>query len=327
MSTKQTVLEVRDLRTYFFTRQGVGKAVDGVSFQLKRGATLGLVGESGSGKSLTALSILRLNPKPASRILGGQVLYDGVDLLKLTPKQMAGYRGSRVALILQDPTAALDPLFTIGDQIREPLRVHARLKGQPLKDRAIELLRLLRFSVPEQRIESYPHELSGGMRQRAVGAIALSGTPTILIADEATTSLDVTIEAEYVRLLREIQSKTSLAILFITHDFGVVARICDEVAVMYAGRIVEHASTRQIFDAPAHPYTEALMKSIPRITSSSDRLIAIKGSPPSIYQIPQGCPFADRCPYVMARCRDEFPPEIEVAAGQRTSCWRYARAN
>lgn len=317
------VLDVRGLKTYFYTRIGVGKAVDGVSFKLRRGATLGLVGESGSGKSLTALSILRLHPQPASRIVAGQILYEGVDVLKLSPQRMTEYRGRRIALVLQDPMTALDPLFTIGDQLEEPLRVHKRMSGSRVTQRAIELLRLLRISAPEHAVGSYPHQLSGGMRQRVVSAIAVSCSPHVLIADEPTTSLDVTIQAEYLALLRQIQGKTNLAILFITHDFGVVARLCDEVAIMYAGRILEHSSTKQIFDRPAHPYTEALLKSVPRLTTSTGRLASIRGNPPSIYRIPNGCPFADRCDYVMERCRQEFPPEIEVAPGQRTSCWRY----
>jgi oligopeptide/dipeptide ABC transporter ATP-binding protein len=318
----QPVLQVRDLRTYFFTRRGVGKAVDGVSFDVRRGRTLGLVGESGSGKSLTALSILRLHPRPASRIVGGQVLLDGVDLVSLPENELTAYRGKRIALILQDPMTALDPLFMIGDQMSEPLRIHERLRGSALKERMIHLLRLLHITDPAQRLDQYPHQLSGGMRQRVVGATALSCDPMVLIADEPTTSLDVTIQAAYLSLLREIQRRTQLAILFITHDFGVVARLCDDVAVMYAGRIVERAPARRIFEAPAHPYTEALLGSIPQITSA-ERIRPIPGSPPSLYAIPSGCPFADRCGYVMDRCRKDFPPEVEVAPGQRTSCWRY----
>lgn len=317
------VLEVRELRTYLYTRQGIGKAVDGVSFALYRGRTLGLVGESGSGKSLTALSILGLHPVPASRIVSGQVLFEGIDLLGKNAKQVSGYRGKMLGLILQDPMTALDPLFTVGDQVAEPLQLHERLRGKGLQDRAIELLDLLRISEPRRRLNTYPHELSGGMRQRVVGAIAISCHPKVLIADEPTTSLDVTVQAAYLVLLREIQANTGLAILFITHDFGVVARMCDDVAVMYAGRIIEHASTTELFAHPAHPYTEGLLASVPDVRVNVERLASIAGAPPNVYAIPAGCPFAARCAYVMDRCRERFPPAVEISPGHTTSCWRY----
>ncbi|MBI3328402.1 MAG: ABC transporter ATP-binding protein [Nitrospinae bacterium] len=317
------VLQVRDLKTYFFTKRGAGQAVDGVSFDLGRGETLGLVGESGCGKSITALSIMGLHPKPAARIVGGQVLFHGEDLLKKSPGELRRYRGKRIALILQDPITALDPVFTIANQVGEPLRFHQRLRGRSLRERAVALLKLLRIPAPEQRLNSYPHQFSGGMRQRVVGAIALSCGPEVLIADEPTTSLDVTVQAAYLALLKEIQRQTELAILFITHDFGVVAKMCDRVAVMYAGKVVETAPTWELFDAPAHPYTEALLNSVPDVRLGTTRLASIEGHPPSVYALPKGCPFAARCRYVMPRCQGEFPPEVEVAKGHRVSCWRH----
>jgi oligopeptide/dipeptide ABC transporter ATP-binding protein len=294
-----------------------------VSFTLRAGETLGLVGESGCGKSMTCLSVIRLNPRPASRIVGGQVLFRGEDLLRKSAGQMRRYRGRHIAMVLQDPMTALNPVFTIGNQLREPLRLHQRLRGTRLHQRAAEVMRLVRIAQPEQRMTSYPHQFSGGMRQRTVGAIALSCEPEILIADEPTTALDVTIQAAYLDLLRDIQHRTHLAILFVTHDFGVVAQMCDRVAVMYAGRIIEVADTRQLFDAPAHPYTEALLRSVPDVQESVARLYAIEGQPPSIYGDEPGCPFAPRCPVVEPRCRQTFPPEQVLAPGHTVSCWRH----
>jgi len=317
------VLDVRGLETTFFTREGIGEAVRGVSFQMRRGSTLGLVGESGSGKSVTALSILRLNPQPTSRIVGGQVLFEGADLLKKSPAGMRDYRGKRIALILQDPMSALDPLFAIGDQIAEPLRAHKRLGGGALRTRVIELLRLLRIASPDRRLHNYPHQLSGGTRQRVVGAMAISCSPTVLIADEPTTALDVTVQAAYLALLKDIQKRTDLAILFITHDFGVVGRMCDEVAVMYAGKIVENGPTNRIFDFPAHPYTEALIRAVPDVRDKAKRMQAIPGAPPSIFALPRGCAFANRCPYVMPKCKTEDPPPFGVGPGHIAACWKY----
>jgi oligopeptide/dipeptide ABC transporter ATP-binding protein len=320
---RDVVLSVQDLRTYFYTQRGVGKAVDGVSFDLHRGETLGLVGESGCGKSMTSLSIVGLYPRPAARIVGGQILFDGVDLVQLSPSELRRYRGKRLAMILQDPMSALNPVFTINNQLSEPLHLHQRLRGSSLRQRAIELLKLLRIPAPEQRLRNYPHQFSGGMRQRVVGAIGLSCNPEVLIADEPTTSLDVTVQAAYLALLKDIQRQTELAILFITHDFGVVARMCDRVAVMYAGKIVETAPTWELFDKPAHPYAEALLNSVPDVRTGMERLYAIEGNPPSIYERPVGCPFASRCPYVMPRCKETYPPQVEIAPGHQTSCWRH----
>jgi len=319
----QTVLEVKDLAVHVTTRRGIGRAVDGISFSLRADETLGLVGESGSGKSLTSLAILGLQPQPAAQIVGGEILFRGEDLLKKSQAELRHYRGKRIAMILQDPMTALNPVFSIGRQLFEPLQLHRHLSGRPLREQAIELLRLLQIPSPESRLKTYPHQLSGGMRQRVVGAIALSCSPEIVIADEPTTSLDVTVQAHYLALLNAIQKKTGTSILFITHDLAVVAQMCDRVAVMYAGRIVETGPARAIFERPAHPYTEALLKSIPDVSKPTDRLPSIKGSPPSIYNRPPGCPFAPRCAYVMDKCREEFPPETQIAPSHTTCCWRY----
>lgn len=317
------VLEVRDLRTHFFTRRGVGKAVDGVNFHLDEGETLGLVGESGSGKSVAATSIIGLHPRPAARIVGGEILFRGRDLAKMSFGQLRAYRGRRVAMVFQDPMAALDPVFTVGEQLEASLRLHHGLSGRALRARAVELLRLLRIPEPELRLRQYPHHFSGGMRQRVVSAIALSGEPEILIADEPTTSLDVTIQAAYLHLLREIQRTTGFAVLFITHDFGVVAKLCDRVAVMYAGKIVETASTGTLMSTAAHPYTRALLASIPDVRVSTPRLLAIEGRPPSIYDRSPGCSFAPRCPLVMAVCRAEYPPVVDLGDGHSAACWKH----
>jgi oligopeptide/dipeptide ABC transporter ATP-binding protein len=323
-SDASVVLEVRDLRVSIFARHGVGRPVDGVNLKLRRGRTLGLVGESGSGKSLTVLALLGLQPTPAIRITGGEALYAGVDLLNLSATQLARYRGKHLAFIAQDATAALDPLFDVGEQVAEPLQHHARISGGLLSTRVLQLLRLLRIPNPEHRIHSYPHQLSGGMRQRVSSAIALSCQPTVLLADEPTTALDPTVQATYLRLLRDIQSRTGMAILFISHDLGVVARVCDDVSVMYAGRIVETGPARMLFAEPAHPYTQALLNSLPTISQGRTRPEPISGSPPSIFSQTQGCAFAERCPYVMGRCRTQIPPVVHTGPGHTASCWRHA---
>ena len=320
------LLQVRDLRTRLFTKRGVGEAVNGVSFVLAAGETLGLVGESGSGKSMTALSIIRLNPPRVSRIVGGEVLFRGRDLLRLPERAMRQYRGKRISLVMQDASAALNPSMTIGRQLFESIRLHRGLADREAQAAAIRLLELFRIAEPAERLMSYPHQMSGGMRQRAVGAISLSGSPDVLIADEPTTALDVTIQAAYLQLLRDIQRSSGLAILFITHDFGVVARICDRVAVMYAGRIVETASTLTLFNAPAHPYTRALLESVPDVrVPAESRLRSIEGQPPSIYEVTTGCAFAPRCPLVQARCWKTFPPAVTLSGGTEVRCWAHVR--
>lgn len=321
-AAEQPILRVEELRTYFHTRHGVGTAVDGVSFELFPGETLGLVGESGCGKSITALSVLRLNPQPASEIVSGRVFFRDVDLLTLDEEQMRQYRGKKIAMVLQDPTTTLNPVFTVGWQILESLKLHTRLGRQQMRQRAAQLLRQVNIPSPEAQLDRYPHQFSGGMRQRVVGAIALSGEPEILIADEPTTALDVTIQAAYLRLLKDIQEDLGLAILFISHDFGVIGRMCDRVAVMYAGHIVETAPTEQLFANPSHPYTKALISSVPSVDAVPERLYSISGQPPSIVGKRSGCPFAPRCPVVEDRCWDNFPEEFQVSPVHSAKCWK-----
>ena len=319
--TSERLLDVQNLQTHFFTRRGVVKAVDGVSFRLNQGETLGLVGESGSGKSITCLSILRLVPQPAGRIVGGKVVFDGEDLLAKTENEMRKIRGKRISMILQDPMTSLNPVFTIGDQVSEPLRIHRRLSGQSLWDMVKEMLRLVRIPAPEVRMREYPHQMSGGMRQRIVGAMVLSSQPGLLIADEPTTSLDVTIQAQVLDLLKDIQQQFNVAMILVTHDVGIVANYCDRVAVMYAGRIVESAPVRDIFSNPSHPYTRALLNSLPNMELNVDRLDSIEGQPPELHALPPGCPFAVRCSEAMDICREEYPPSTVVSDGHHMSCW------
>ena len=317
----EVVLQVRDLRTYFVTRWGIVKAVDGVSFDIRRGETLGIVGESGSGKSVTTLSIMRLVPSPPGRIVGGQVLLEGEDVLQASDSQMEEIRGAKIAMVLQDPMTALNPVFNIENQVSEALKIHKGLRAQSLKDQVVEMLRKVRIPAPEQRMHDYPHQLSGGMRQRVVGAIGISCDPLVLIADEPTTSLDATIQAQYLRLLRDLQQDTGVALIFITHDFGIVAKMCDRVAVMYAGRIVEQGDVRQIFNNPSHPYTEALINSVPKMEEKMDRLYSIPGQPPALWDLPDGCAFAPRCPHAQDRCFEQYPPNFDVDEGQTAACW------
>jgi oligopeptide/dipeptide ABC transporter ATP-binding protein len=312
---------VRDLKTYFFTRRGTLKAVDGVSFSLAPGETLAVVGESGSGKSVTALSLLRLVPEPAGRIIEGEILLEGQDILKLRPRDMRRIRGSRISMVLQDPMTSLNPAFSIGDQVGEAVRLHQGVGGGELRRRVAEALSRLKIPSAESRMFDYPHQMSGGMRQRVSGAIALSCQPRLLIADEPTTSLDVTIQAQYMELLREIQERFQISIIFITHDFGIVAATAHKVAVMYAGKIVEMGTTEEIFDNPAHPYTEALLRCVPRSDRLEARLVDIPGQPPDLANLPSGCSFAPRCPKAMDRCWEAYPPEVEVSPGHVTKCW------
>ena len=316
------LLEVRDLHAHLRTRWGVVRAVDGVSFEIGAGETLGLVGESGSGKTMTALSVLRLLPAPAGRIVKGQVLLDGDDLVPKSEREMRRLRGRRISMILQDPQTSLNPVFSVGNQIVEALRAHHAAGRGSLWARAEEALRRVKVAAPQDRLRAFPHQMSGGMKQRVVGAIALASEPTLLIADEPTTALDVTIQLQYLMLLKEVQERMGLGMLFITHDFGIVARMCDRVAVMYAGRIVESGPVRALFKTPRHPYTEALMASVPRMEGRVERLPSIEGQPPALHRLPTGCRFAPRCRYVEERCRAEYPPTFSVGSLHEAACWR-----
>ncbi|MCH7712879.1 MAG: ABC transporter ATP-binding protein [Chloroflexi bacterium] len=316
------ILEVKGLKTYFFTRTGVVKAVDGVSFSLAQGETLGIVGESGCGKTITALSIMGLVPQPAGRIVGGKVLLEGEDLLQKNGPEMQRIRGRRICMILQDPMTSLNPLYTVGNQVIETLRSCGRPKKTGFRSRAIDLLQKVKIGAAENQLRAYPHQMSGGMRQRVVGAIAIAGEPRVLIADEATTSLDATIQFQYLLLLKELQRDWGLSIIFITHDFGIVAMMCNRVAVMYAGKIVESADVRDLFDHPSHPYTEALMKSVPNVDEDVDDLYSIDGQPPALDQLPKGCAFAPRCAYAFDRCFEEYPDQVEAGENHPVACWR-----
>ena len=320
------LLEVSGLQVEVQGERGIGRAVDGVSFTIAAGETLGLIGESGSGKSLSCLSVLRLNPRPMTRIAGGSVRFAGQELLDLDEPAMRAYRGRRIAMVLQDPMTALNPVFTIADQMGESLSLHRGLRGAAMTAVATELLRRLRVPDPPRVLRSYPHQLSGGMRQRVVGAIALAGEPSLLIADEPTTALDVTVQAAYLALLRRLQRETGLAILFVTHDLGVVARICDRVAVMYGGRIVETASAAALFSRPSHPYTRALLKALPDVTQRPERLDPIPGQPPSVFAEKRGCLFAPRCAEARPECREAAPPETVLAPGHVVHCFARSAA-
>jgi oligopeptide/dipeptide ABC transporter ATP-binding protein len=315
--TDDPVLSVDNLAIEMRSRLGVGHAVSGVTFSVQRGETLGLVGESGSGKSLTASAILQLLPKPIAAIASGSIEFNGSDLLTKSPSEMRAIRGRHISMVLQDPLSALNPVMTIGSQLRESIRLHTSLRGRALTDRAVELLELMKIPQPRERLNSYPHQFSGGMRQRVVGAIALAAEPELLIADEPTTALDVTVQAAYLELLKELNQRTGMSMLFITHDFGVVRSVCDRVAVMYAGRLAEVASTRAIFSMPRHPYTRALIDAVPDIRKPTEKLVTISGSPPSIYDQPSGCRFRPRCWLYRQlgepeRCRIEVPELLAV---------------
>jgi oligopeptide transport system ATP-binding protein len=318
----QSLLEVRDLQISFSTYAGEVQAVRGVSFDLRRGETLAIVGESGSGKSVTAKSIMRLNPEANTIVQGGEILFEGEDILKLSQKRMQDIRGPRIAMVFQDPMTSLDPTMKIGRQITESLKEHLGLSGQRAKERAIELLTLVGIPRPEERIKQYPHQFSGGMRQRVVIAIALACDPQILIADEPSTALDVTIQAQILELLRELQEQLGMSVILITHDLGVVAHTAHRVAVMYAGKIVETGTLREIFYNPQMPYTWGLLSSIPLPTADrSQDLIPIPGSPPDMSDPPKGCPFTARCPYAMRICAEDMPEYTTFSAEHKAACW------
>ena len=323
------LLEVEGLRTYFYLRHGILKAVDGVSFQLARQETLAIVGESGCGKSMTALSLMRLIAEPPGKIVGGSVKLDGVDLLGLDERAMRGVRGKDISMIFQEPMTSLNPVMTIGKQITEALLLHEYSSQKDAMHRAVEILRLVRIPAPEQRLREYPHQLSGGMRQRVMIAMALACNPKVLIADEPTTALDVTIQAQILDIILDLQKKLGTAVILITHDLGVVAETAQRVIVMYAGRKVEEATVEDLFERPLHPYTHGLMASIPRLElmrggsgETKHRLQEIPGIVPSLTNLPPGCTFAPRCPFAEDRCRVQAPDYEEKAPGHWAACWR-----
>jgi len=314
------LLRVERLRAQIRTQRGLARVVDDVSFTVNRGEIVGLVGESGSGKSTTCLCLLRLLPRGGS-IVGGEISLTGESLLAKSERAMRSVRGRRIAMILQDPMTSLNPVLSLGTQVREPIHLHQRLAGEAAANKALDALRLLRIPAPELRVRDYPHQLSGGMRQRACGAIALSCEPELLIADEPTTSLDVTIQAQYLALLEEIRRERGVGIIFVTHDLGIVAQMCDRVAVMYAGRIVETVPVLGLFDTPAHPYTKALLASLPQ-AGKQRRLPTIPGQPPSLEEVPLPCPFAPRCALADDRCRTAQPPRVELTPTHTVTCWK-----
>ena len=316
------LLEVRDLQTHYvsFGGERVVKAVDGISFTLGEGETLGVVGESGSGKTTVCQSIVDLLPA-AARIVAGSIVFQGQDLTQLSQREMRHIRGAQIAMILQDPMASLNPLFSIYRQVAEPAYYHRAVRGRSLRERVRELLNAVRIPSPAMRMREYPHQMSGGMRQRIVGAIALAGGPRLIIADEPTTNLDVTIQAQYLDLLKELQEQTGVAIIFVTHNLGIVARMCDKLAVMYAGRIVEAGSVRELFDDARHPYTKALLGSMPKL-GSKDKLLAIPGQPPDLATLPGGCAFHPCCLEALPRCAADEPGETVVAGAWTARCWR-----
>jgi peptide/nickel transport system ATP-binding protein len=327
----QPVLQVDDLQTYFYTRIGLVKAVDGVSFSLRRGETLAIVGESGCGKSVTALSLMRLVADPPGRIVGGAVRLDGVDLLGLDAAAMRQIRGKEISMIFQEPMTSLNPVMTIGRQISEALMLHGAASRKHARARTIEMLQLVGIPDPEERVKDYPHQLSGGMRQRAMIAMALACNPKVLIADEPTSALDVTIQAQILELMASLRHKLGTAMILITHDLGVVAETADRVIVMYAGRKVEEATVEELFAQPLHPYTRGLMRSIPRLallrhgTASAGRLQEIPGTVPALSALPAGCAFAPRCAFASDICRREYPGYEEKRAGHRAACWHSDR--
>jgi peptide/nickel transport system ATP-binding protein len=325
------ILKASGLSTSFFTSEGIVRAVAGIDFNVKKGEVLGLVGESGCGKTVTALSVMRLVPDPPGRIVAGKILFQGTDLLTLTEKEMQSIRGKQIAMIFQEPMTSLNPVFTVGNQINEMLRLHLKMSKREALERTIELLAQVGIPSPEQRVKEYPHQLSGGMRQRVMIAMAISCHPDLVIADEPTTALDVTIQAQILNLLKHLREELGMAMILISHDLGVIAEVADEVAIMYAGRIVEYTSTQELFAHPLHPYTQGLLTSLPRFDLSSrqagrfrkgrERLKAISGMVPPLSDLPSGCTFHPRCPVAIEVCQKEEPELIEVSPGHKVRCW------
>jgi len=330
--TDDVILRVSDLRTYFSTDEGIVKAVDGVSFDLRKGETLGIVGESGSGKSVTNLSIINMIPSPPGKIAGGEILFMGKDLLKMTAKEIRGIRGNKISMIFQDPMTSLNPFLRISAQMIETIVLHQGLSKKAAKEKAIEMLKLAGIPAPEKRIDQYPHQFSGGMRQRVMIAMSLSCNPEILIADEPTSALDVTIQAQILDLMKDLTARLGTAVILITHSLGVVAGMCDTLCVMYAGRVVERGATVDLFADPKHPYTQGLIKSVPRLdVASGARLSSIRGQPPNVIDMPDCCPFYPRCDKAMDICERRYPPSTAFAGsssatGHSASCWLYSEA-
>ena len=317
-----SLLEVRDLQTRFFTQDGVVRAVNGISYTLDAGETLGIVGESGCGKSVSVLSVMRLIPEPPGRIVGGEVLFEGQDVLKMTPNEVCEVRGNRIAMIFQDPMTSLNPVLTIGRQVSEALELHMGMDKAQGRRRTVELLEMVGIPQAADRFDDYPHQFSGGMRQRVMIAMALSCNPQILIADEPTTALDVTIQAQIIDLVKRLRDEIGMAIIWITHDLGIIAGLAEEVIVMYAGYIVERARVKGLYGDPRHPYTIGLLGSLPRVDEVRDeRLSSIAGLPPDLIELPPGCPFYPRCSYHLDRCRKEMPPLEPVGVDHEIACW------
>jgi peptide/nickel transport system ATP-binding protein len=322
----ERLLEIKGLKTHFHTEEGVVRAVDGIDLRIDRGETLGVVGESGCGKSVTALSIMKLIPMPPGRIAAGQILWEGRDLVTLPAAQMRKVRGKEISMVFQEPMTSLNPVFTIGEQIAEAIRLHEGLGRRDAMAKTVEMLKIVHIPNPERRVKEYPHQLSGGMRQRVMIAMALSCNPKLLIADEPTTALDVTIQAQILDLLNELKAKLGMAVLLITHDMGVIAETTQRVMVMYAGKVVEEAPVRELFKEPLHPYTQGLLRSIPRIdraATTRERLQAIPGVVPSLLDLPPGCRFATRCQFVKGVCQEKEPELREVRPGHKVACVLY----
>ncbi len=320
----EPLLQVRDLKTYFFTDDGVVKAVDGVSYDVQPGETLGLVGESGCGKSVGALSLLRLIPNPPGRIVSGQVLFEGEDLLQMDEEELRHIRGNKIAMVFQEPMTSLNPVLTIGRQLTEALELHLKLDKKSAKQRAIQLLDMVGISDAEARIDDYPHQFSGGMRQRVMIAMALSCNPKLVLADEPTTALDVTIQAQVLEILARLSRELGTSVIIITHNLGVVARYADRVNVMYAGKIIEMATAKDLYAKPRHPYTVGLLKSVPRLdVGKRSKLEVIEGSPPDLISMGTGCPFYARCTFRVERCKDEMPPLMQVEEKHQVACWEW----
>lgn len=323
--TDEILLRVNDMKTYFHVDEGIVKAVDGVSFELRKGETLGIVGESGSGKSVTNLSIMNMIPNPPGKIMGGEAIYRGEDLLKMTPARIRKIRGNKISMIFQDPMTSLNPFLRISTQMVETLMLHQELSKAEAKAKAIEMLKLAGIPSAEKRIDNYPHQFSGGMRQRVMIAMGLSCNPEILIADEPTSALDVTIQAQILDLIKDLTARLGTAVILITHSLGVVAGMCDTICVMYAGRVVERGPVDPIFKTPSHPYTKGLIKSVPRIDEKrNERLSSIRGQPPNVINLPECCPFYPRCDFAKDICKVKYPPTKKLDNGCSVACWLYS---